>query len=303
MVTEQFQVQLATPEREYVKVYKDFLNNELLTVEEKMVFIALKSFVTYGQDSGKVFPSMETLCKITSLSRPRATRTITSLEKKGIIKKTRRGLTKTNIYTLVDFPAMWGASTEEELKELSETKIQLSTEEMLAELERRGVITITKEKEPETLPTDQSSNDSDHKKTTFDKNDITSDSPNRQELYSLDQIKKHYDYEVMINENIYQKDNIDEIIDILYATINTKKPTIRINEEDVPSKVVIGKLMKLSSADILQCLDDYEEKSKDTRIKNHKAYIRTMLCNMTPSLAVTSQVQYDMANWSEITKE
>ena len=141
-MTEQFQVQLANPEREYVKVYKDFLNNQLLTVEEKMVFIALKSFVTYGQDSGKVFPSMETLCKITSLSRPRATRTITSLEKKGIVKKTRRGLTKSNLYTLVDIPSMWGAVTEEELKELSETKIQLSDEEMIAELERRGTIKV-----------------------------------------------------------------------------------------------------------------------------------------------------------------
>ena len=145
MAAEQFQVQLATPEREFVKIYKDFLNNKLLTVEEKMVFIALKSFVTYGQDSGNVFPTMETLCKITSLSRPRATRTITSLEKKGIVKKTRRGLTKSNLYTLSDNPVMWGATSEEEIKELSENRIQLTDEEMIAELERRGRIKIIKE--------------------------------------------------------------------------------------------------------------------------------------------------------------
>ena len=85
-------VQLAQPEREFVKVYKDFLNCKLLTAEEKIIYIALKSFVTYGRDSDEVYPSMETLCSITSMSKPRATRTITSLVKKGIIKKQRRNL-------------------------------------------------------------------------------------------------------------------------------------------------------------------------------------------------------------------
>ena len=304
MTTKQFQVILADPEREYVKVYKDFLNNQLLTVEEKMVFIALKSFVTYGQDSGKVFPSIETLCKLTSLSKPRATRTITSLEKKGVIKKTRRGLTKTNIYTLVDVSAMWGASTEEGLKELSETKIQLSTEEMLAELERRGVITITKEKEPETLPTDQSSNDSDHKKTIFDMVDNTTDSQNRQELYSLDQIKKHYDYETIIQNRPYNEKEIDTIMRILYDVIHSSKPTIRLYGEDKPTDDVIKALKKLTYSDIIHCIDNYIEVSSTTKIKNCKAYMRTMLYDATDlSLNIANQVQYDMANWSEITKE
>lgn len=82
MAADVFEVQLATSERRYTKVYNDFLNTDHLTTEEKMVYIALKSFVTYGQDEGQVFPSMETLCRLTSMSRPRATRAITSLIRK-----------------------------------------------------------------------------------------------------------------------------------------------------------------------------------------------------------------------------
>lgn len=56
--SETFKVQLSVPERQYVKVYQDFLSSELLSAEEKLVYIALKSFVSYGSDEGKVFLSV-----------------------------------------------------------------------------------------------------------------------------------------------------------------------------------------------------------------------------------------------------
>lgn len=304
MKDDTFRVQLANPEREYVKVYKDFLGSELLTVEEKMIYIALKSFVTYGQDSGNVYPSMETLCKLTSLSRPRATRTITSLEKKGIVKKTRRGLTKSNLYTLIDIPSMWGAKTEEELKELSESKIQLSDEEMLAELERRGAIRIVKEKEPETLPTGQSSNESSANLNQSDISDITVKSSKSQglERYSLEEIRILYDYEVMIEDDPIQQNDIDSVMSILHTVLNTSKDTIRISGEDKPSMVVIGKLMKLTSSSIMYAIQKYQEQTE--RINNPTAYMLTLLYNAEEqmNLDIGNQVRHDMANWIPIKK-
>ena len=104
-------VQLASPERKFVKVYQDFLQNELLSAEEKIIFITLKSFVDFSKDNGGIqgeaYPTMETVCKLSSLSRPRATRAINKLIEKKIVKKTRRGLTKSNIYTLSDYATMW----------------------------------------------------------------------------------------------------------------------------------------------------------------------------------------------------
>lgn len=298
MAAEQFQVQLANPEREFVRVYKDFLNSEILSVEEKMVYIALKSFVTYGQDSGKVFPSMDTLCKLTSLSRPRATRTISSLEKKGIVKKTRRGLTKSNLYTLIDIPSMWGATTEEELKELAESNIQLSDEELLAELERRGVIRIVNEKEPDTTtPTKEQLNQA----LEFNQYDIvktTTNSENSQvQRYTLEQIHELYEYQIMIERDKYNQKTIDSVINIIYDILNTTKQTIRVGGEDKSAMIVISKLMKLDYEDILYVVNKYSEQTD--RIKNPEAYLTTMLYKAKEqhNLDIENQVQHDMANW------
>ena len=128
---ETFKVQLSVPERKYVKVYQDFLYSELLSAEEKMLYIALKSFVSYGSDDGKVFPSIDTLCKVASMSKSTVIRTIKKLEEKGIVKKKRRGVTKTNIYILADNSVMRKSKTAEELKQKSKGAVDLSTEEML----------------------------------------------------------------------------------------------------------------------------------------------------------------------------
>lgn len=92
-------VQLASPERKYVKVYHDFLDNSFLSVEEQMIFIALKSYIDFREDSGEAFPSVDTLCRRAKMSKPRTIKAINNLIKKGIVKKVQRGLTKTNLYT------------------------------------------------------------------------------------------------------------------------------------------------------------------------------------------------------------
>ena len=163
MAEDKIEVQSATQERLYVRVYHDFLGTKHLTSEEKIVYIVLKSFLNFKYDEGQVFPSMSLLCQLTSMSRPRATRIITSLIKKGAVKKERRGLTKSNLYTLYDNPSMWAADTVDGMRDAAEYKIPYSTQELLQELKRRGIIAETK-KEPAS-GTGQSSEAS----TSFDK--------------------------------------------------------------------------------------------------------------------------------------
>ncbi len=184
-MTETFKVKMKKPEREFVKVYKDFLRNQVLTAEEKIIYISLKYFVEYGKDEGEVYPSMETLCKLSSLSKPRATRTISSLIKKGVVKKTRRGLNKTNEYTLMDNCLMWASDTEEKLKELASTEITFSTEELLEELQRRGAIEIVKEKVPETSEPTKVPEASSTNKNNIIKPDYKINESNCQEVQSV----------------------------------------------------------------------------------------------------------------------
>lgn len=272
------EVQLAKPERGYVKVYKDFLNSPYLTTEEKMVYIALKSFVTYGHDSGEVFPSVATLCELTSMSRPRATRAITNLIKKGIITKKRRGLTKTNLYTIIDNPAMWTAESEEELHELATSNIPLSSQEMLEELERRGEIKILNIKKEPSSDTDQSTEEdtlSKHLNVIRTTSNSSTYGTDCQERYTIDQIKELYDYEVMVHDDPLIEADLNAVINILYDALNTTKDTIRVAGENKPTMVVIGKLMKLSYEEIKYAIRMYHQQSD--KVSHHASYMLTLL--------------------------
>lgn len=296
MAEERIEVQLAIPERHHVKVYNDFLRTKNLTTEEKMVYIALKSFVTYGQDEGQVFPSMETLCQLTSMSRPRATRTITSLVKKGVVKKKRRGLMKSNVYTLYDNVAMWAAESEEEMIKLSESNIPFTSQEMIDELKRRGVIEVITKKEL-VSGTDQSSDAS----TSLDKlnivlttNNPTMEATESQERYSMESVKELFDYAVLVSNKKCDTRDIDSVMEILYDTLNTTKSTIRISGESRPSEVVISKLMKLSYEEIEYSIDKFN--SVTERISNPKAYMLTILYGAREqmNLDIGNQVQHDL---------
>ena len=292
MAIERIEVQLATPERLYTRVYQDFLNTDLLTTEEKIMFIALKSFVDYRRDEDQVYPSMETLCRLTSMSRPRATRTISSLVKKGIVKKVRRGLTKTNLYVIADYAPMWKAADEEELKMYAETNIPYTTEDLIRELQRRGVM-LDKEKEPSTVGAAAGSDELDVFLTT---NNCNSHNERSQERYSLENVQDLYNYQVMLSHQQFDKKDIDAAIGILYDVLNTTGSTIRIGKEDKPTMVVIGKLMRLSYEEILYSIKQYN--SRTERIGNPRAYLLTILYNAKEqmTLDVTNQVHYDMTN-------
>ena len=297
MAGERIEVQLATPERRHVKVYKDFLATQNLTTEEKIVYIALKSFITYGQDEGQVFPSMDTLCQLTSMSRPRATRTITSLIRKGVVKKKRRGLTKSNIYTLYDNAAMWEAGSAEEMKDLAENSIQLSSQEMIDELTRRGAIKIVetkKELAPETDQSSDASTSSDKLHIVLTTNNSTLNENGSQERYSMAEVRELFDYAVLANDERCDINDVDSVMDILYDTLNSTKKTIRVSGENTPAMVVIGKLMKLSYEEILYSIRKFN--SITDRIRDPKAYMLTILYTAKEqmNLDVNNQVRHDL---------
>lgn len=300
MADEKIIVQLASPERKYVKTYHDFLNNSFLSVEEQMIFIVLKSFIDFKNDNGEVFPSMETICKMAKMGEKRARKNIKSLEKKGIVKKIRRGLSKTNIYTIADYPAMWACDNVEDVIAVTDNQgVKLLTPaEHIAELERMGYTVQIKEKGLETTAptiTAVSSTQSNN----FNQFDTTTNSGESQlERYTLDQIKQLFDYDIMIQDNPYRLQDIDSVMNILYTTMNTTKATIRIAGEDKPSMVVVGKLMKLSYSEIMYAIEKYQEQTE--RIKNPTSYMLTLLYNAKEqmNLDITNQVSHDMAHWN-----
>lgn len=276
MADEKIIVQLASPERKYVKVYHDFLDNSFLTTEEQMIFIVLKSYVDFKGDSGEAYPSMETICKRAKMSEKRARKNINALIKKGIAKKVQRGLTKTNLYTLSDYATMWACDNVEDVAAVADNQgvKPLTPAEHIAELERMGYTVQIKEKGLETEPTKAQNQAPD--KQNYSKEQNTTDKPKSQaERYTMEDIKALYEYESLTIQYPAKQTDIDIVFDILYDTLNSTKQTIRIGGEDKPQMVVIGKLMKLQPDDLIYSIDKYHQ--QDQRIKNVKGYLLTIL--------------------------
>lgn len=304
MANDKIIVQLASPERKFVKVYHDFLRCDLLTADEKMIFIALKSFIDFSQDvsagtHGEVFPTIKTLQSMTGWGNKKVVNTIKSLVRKGIVRKVQRGLTKSNIYILSDYATMWNCDDIGELKEIAENQgvKKLTPEDHIEALERMGYKVQIKEKELVSEPTKEQKQALNN--TDLYKNDDTAEMPKSQEKYTLEQVKVFYDYDIMLADRPAYKTDVDAVIDILYDTLNTTKETIRVQGEDRPATVVISKLMKLYYADIFYAIEKFNEQTE--RIKNPKAYMLTLLygAREQSALDISNQVKHDMANWDK----
>ena len=81
----------------FTQVPNFILKNDTLTVGEKITFAM---FLTYAWHNDKVFPGQEKLAKDIGVARRSVNTFIKGLEKKGFPTIQRRGLGKTNIYTL-----------------------------------------------------------------------------------------------------------------------------------------------------------------------------------------------------------
>jgi len=292
---DRMEVRSSVPVRKFVRVYKDFLESETLTAEEKLVFIALKSFVEFGRDEDAIYPSMEKISKISGMSRPRATRAISRLISKGIVKKQRRGLTKPNLYTIADYPSMWSAEGVEERRQLLDTEIPYTSDQLISELVRRGVLTeeavAEKKIEPQSAATDS---DPDGRLSIFSTiNNITNKNKERQE-YTMKYLQELFEYDVLVQRQEYGTEELDSVLDIIYDALNTTKDTIRINGEEKPAAVVRSKLLKLDATDIEYAIEKF--RSVTDRIKNPRAYMLTILYGAKEqrNLDVTNDVSHDL---------
>lgn len=290
-------IKSATDQRPFIMVYQDFLESDLLdNYYQKLVYIYLKKF---SDSNNQCFPSIKKLSKLTKIGATKIKQTLAELEEKGVISKENRsrsdGGKTSNLYTLYDFAEVWNVGSSEDVAAVAE---EVSEAKMIAELRSKGY-TVIKEKEPDSLSTDQSSNEPSTQLNQFDMVNTTTNSSVSQEKerYSLEEIRLLYDYEIMKTDHKLQIREIDSVMDILHTTLNTTKQTIRITGEDKPAMVVISKLMKLDYSEIMYAIDKFREQT--ARIKNPAAYMLTLLYNAKEqmNLDITNQVQHDMYNW------
>lgn len=285
MQNENIIVEFQKPERTFTKVYTDFLYNEILSCEERMVFIVLRSFVDYAHDeTGTVYPTVETICRCSGLSRPRAIRTINKLVSKGIVQKTRRGLTKSNVYTLVDRPDIWKAESAEDMRQEAEKS---DLQKHIEALEAAGYTVIEKEKGLSSMPVEKSPN-SDIYNPSICLSDSNTDSENVQyqnkrsctskgsieEVYTLENLKAYFEYKSIQAD----EETKAAIFNIIHNVLNTSREKVKVCGELRPAAVVKSRIMKLSGQDIQYVIEKYIEYGRTGRkINNPEAFILTQL--------------------------
>ena len=108
-------------------------------------------------------------------------------------------------------------------------------------------------------------------------------------------ILKNIDYDVLASDPQVDREQLDEIVDLVQETICSTRSRIRISGNDYPAEVVRAKLLKLNGEHIRFVIDCLKQNT--TRIRNIRQYLLTMLFNApsTMNSYYTALVAHDMA--------
>ena len=108
-------------------------------------------------------------------------------------------------------------------------------------------------------------------------------------------IKDNIDYDILIHDNRFDSDRIDEIVDLILETVCTARKTLRIAGDDFPAELVKSKFLKLNSSHIEFVLDCMKQNT--IKVRNIKQYLRAVLFNAPSTIDnyYTALVAHDMA--------
>ena len=108
-------------------------------------------------------------------------------------------------------------------------------------------------------------------------------------------ILENIDYDVLANDPHVDREQLDEIVDLVQETVCSTRSRIRVASNDYPAEVVRSKLLKLNSEHIRFVMDCLKQNT--TRIRNIRQYLLAMLFNApsTMNSYYTALVAHDMA--------
>ena len=110
-----------------------------------------------------------------------------------------------------------------------------------------------------------------------------------------DLILENIDYDVLASDPHVDREQLDEIVDLLQETVCSTRSRIRVAGNDYPAEVVRSKLLKLNSEHIRFVMDCLKQNT--TRIRNIRQYLLATLFNApsTMNSYYTALVAHDMA--------
>ena len=107
-------------------------------------------------------------------------------------------------------------------------------------------------------------------------------------------LKENIEYDSLCIDHKYNRDELEEILELMLETVCSSKKTIRIGGEDKPAEVVKSRLMKLDQFHIEYVLDALGKNT--TEVRNIKSYLLTTLYNAPGTIGnyYKAMVNHDM---------
>ena len=108
-------------------------------------------------------------------------------------------------------------------------------------------------------------------------------------------ILENIDYDILAGDPHVDREQLDEIVDLVQETVCSTRSRIRVAGNDYPAEVVRSKLLKLNSEHIRFVTDCLKQNT--TRIRNIRQYLLTVLFNApsTMNSYYAALVAHDMA--------
>ena len=108
-------------------------------------------------------------------------------------------------------------------------------------------------------------------------------------------IRENIEYDILLHDLPYDKDRLDEIVELMTETVCSKRKFIRIAGNDFPAESVKSRFLKIDAEHIkfvFDCLN-----ANTSKVRNIKQYLRAMLFNAPSTINsyYASLVAHDMA--------
>ena len=245
----------------------------------------------------EAYPSLATISKETGISKRKVQNCLNHMEELKVIKRKRRktdnGDYTSNLYTLHDYAKLWkdGVLPKESepddkqrlLEQIEQEYVMINKKDLAKTSTKKYLQSLL---ESNNIPTDNNTENQE-------------ESQEAQERYPEQWIIDFYNLDELKEENSTKEEEIDNVKNILYTILNSTKETIRVNGEDKPTMVVVGRILKLNQEKILYAIDQFNKQKE--KIKNVIPYMTTCLYNVHEqyNLALRNQVSHDLANYED----
>ncbi len=286
-------------QRPFTMIYNDYLESTIFENPYQItLYMVLKKFVN---KDNQCFPSLKKLASTAKMCIRKVQYTLLELKEKHLItiehRKNPDGGYTSNLYTIYDINKL--QSTKKDIT-MPEKAASVDTITVVEETVSDTTVMPIKEKKFVPAPTKVADTNKNTKLETNDTTKLVKSQGKLSERYTLNQIHQHFEYDFLVQDPHYTRDDIDSVMSILHTALNTTKQVIKISGENKPSLVVINKLMKLNMLDIQYAIDKFKEQTG--KIKNPSSYMLTILYNSKEQahLDFSNMVQHDM--YGKITK-